>query len=315
MALWKRLFGGGQGSVPDWASFFSPAEHTAFRIEVEEYLRRHGFEYRMGDGVFWMVPPGGDAVEQFGLQNLAQVCHQVGQPGFAEVIRNHFDSMWKGRDDRDTAEALSDDLERALPYLKLRLYRAEMLERTGADLVSREVAPGLAAVLCFDLPQTVATVGPNALQSWGVSLEDLWEPALSNVRGEPGVSRTDQALAGGSTIAALTGDSFFTASRLLALEDSLDTPSSFGALVSVPHRHALLFHPIVDTRVFEAIAALLPMTRGMHAEGPGSISPELYWWRPGRIDLLPSDLTGGKLTFQPPPDFVSHVLERVAEPN
>ena len=51
----------------------------------------------------------------------------------------------------------------------------------------------------------------------------------------------------------------------------------------------------------------------MYREGPGSISPHLYWWREGRFAQLPSKVTATSVTFSPPDVFVSEVLDRLSE--
>jgi hypothetical protein len=45
----------------------------------------------------------------------------------------------------------------------------------------------------------------------------------------------------------------------------------------------------------------------MFEEGPGSLSPSLYWWRNGAFTVIPTRLQKGELTISPPPDFVDVV--------
>jgi hypothetical protein len=86
----------------------------------------------------------------------------------------------------------------------------------------------------------------------------------------------------------------------------------FGALAAAPHRHAVLYHVIRDRSAIKAINAMIPAAFGMFQEGPGSISPNLYWWQSGRLTLLPSRVTAKSIEFAPPPEFVENVLNRLA---
>ncbi len=76
-----------------------------------------------------------------------------------------------------------------------------------------------------------------------------------------------------------------------------------GAIVSVPHRHALLFHVIRDGKVVDAVNWLVPLAAAMYREGPGSISPALYWWHAGALSLLPTRFDGRQIDVAPPPEF------------
>ena len=110
--------------------------------------------------------------------------------------------------------------------------------------------------------------------------------------------------AGDLRILAFTGESYFTASHALFLEDYLRPVPEHGALLAVPHRHSVMFYPIVGTDAVHAVQTMLPAAFGMFHEGPGSISPDLYWWRRDRIVHLPSKMTAKQATFRPPEEFV-----------
>ena len=146
-----------------------------------------------------------------------------------------------------------------------------------------------------------------------MAAEDLFEIGLDNVRaeGRPEVQTFD--LDKGARFFALVGDSFFTSSHALALGEVLVPPSEHGALVTIPHRHAVLFHPIVDMKAILAINSMIPVTFGMYQEGPGSVSPNLYWWRDGALTHLPTKVTSQSITFSPPDAFVNEVLNKLPE--
>ena len=88
--------------------------------------------------------------------------------------------------------------------------------------------------------------------------------------------------------------------------------NNFGVVAAVPNRHTLLWHPIVDPSALRAIDALVVMAANLCAEGPGSISPHLYWWKDGTLATLPTRETEEHYEFVPPDDFVDEVLEKLA---
>lgn len=297
---------------PAWARFLGDGEWESFVAAVEDELRRRRWRYRLADGYVW-APWGadeadGDADEALSLLNLAQLCHAAAPEDRPQVIAGHFDALVAGHDDRVLADALAGDLAAARPYLKVRLYPKATFEADADQFVVRDVADGLCAVLCFDLPSNVVTVNAESLQRWGCTADDAWYQALANLR------RTERAEVSpveveGATLAAMSGDSFFVASNLLLLGDFLEEESRWGALAVAPNRHTLLFHPITDLAVLRAIDALVVMAARLCAEGPGSISPHLYWWRDGVLKTLPAVETEDHFEFVPPEEFVTEVLE------
>jgi hypothetical protein len=183
----------------------------------------------------------------------------------------------------------------------------------GAGLVHRVPAEGLIETLVYDLPGSVRTVPPDHVRKWGMSPEELFRLGLANVKAEPPPAKQIFDVGKGAAIQALVGDSFFTASHALFLEEHLAPPPPFGALVAVPHRHAVLYHPIENMRVIGAVNSMIPIAFGMYQEGPGSLSPGLYWWREGSLTLLPSKVSAQSISFSPPDVFVKEVLDRVPE--
>jgi hypothetical protein len=296
---------------PIWARFMPIDEWKSFLAAVEAELRRRNVAYRIDDGYVW-APWGGDRDEALSLLNLAQMCHAAGEASFPKVITAHFDALVAGRSDRALADELVGDLARARPHLKLRLYPRDTFNEQERDFVIRDIADDLCAVLCFDLPSNVVTVNAGALTRWNCSTDDVWYQALANLR------RTEHGAVedidvGGAVLRTLMGDSFFIASNLLLLSDFLPDDLPFGALAAVPNRHTLVFHPILDATALRAIDAMVVMANDMCADGPGSISPNLFWWKDGALRTLPTRETDDHYEFAPPDDFVTDVLEPLAE--
>jgi hypothetical protein len=297
---------------PRWARFLSDDEWREFVVAVETELQRRGLRYRIEDGFVW-APWGGDEDEALSLLNLAQLCHAAGPGQTPRVISGHFDALIAGRSDRVMADTLATDLTAARPYLKLRIYSKETFGEEPEQFVVRPVADDLVAVLCFDLPSNVVTVNAESLEHWGCTADDVWYQALANLRRTEHAA-VDDVDVGGAVLKAMTGDSFFVASNVLLLDDFLgDDVTPLGTLVAVPNRHTLVWHPITDMTALRAIDAMVVMASGMCAEGPGSISPNLFWWRDGVLRTLPTRETDEHYEFVPPDDFVTEVLETLAQ--
>jgi hypothetical protein len=300
---------------PRWARFMRPGEWGTFLAAVEVELRRRGWRYRLEDGYVWApwgAEPGADHDEALSLLNLAQLCHAAGQEHFPRVIQSHFDALVAGRKDRLLADTLAGDLTAARPHLKVRLYPRETFRGDAEQFIVRDVADDLCGVLCFDLPSNVVTVNAESLERWKCNPDEVWYQALANLR-RTEKAAVDNVDVGGATLRAMTGDSFFIASNLLLLGDFLEDEPEWGALAAVPNRHTLVFHPIRDASALRAIDAMVVMASGMCAEGPGSISPNLFWWRDGVLKTLPTVEAADHFEFVPPDEFVTEVLEPLAQ--
>jgi hypothetical protein len=297
---------------PGWARLIlSDEEWREFAIALAAELTRRHVHYRVDEGVLW-ARWGSEEDEALGLTNLAQLCHTSGIESFPIVIASHFDALIAGRGDRELAGQLGGDLVAARPHLKMRLYARDTFTGGTEQFVLRDVADDLTAVLCYDLPSNVVTVAADSLAKWNISRDELYYQALANQR------RTERAAiedidVGGAVVRAMTGESFFIASNLLLLGDFVSTASPFGLLAAVPNRHTLIWHAITDPSALRAIDAMVVMASNLCSEGPGSISSNLFWWKEDAIRTLPTRETDEHYEFVPHEDFVSEVIEALAE--
>jgi len=300
---------------PAWAGFFQAGQYGAFIKAVQAELARRGLSYPVnGPAGVVVLPPDPPEREPgyWGLTNLAQNCAQIPESEWPALIREHFDRMERIGSRGEYLDSLAANWEEARTLLKVRIYPADLahLEAT----VSHEPAPGLRAVLVYDFPDSTATVYPDHTSGWKIPENDLFRIALQNVEAEEEPEATPFDLPGGAKIQVLHGPSFFAASRILSLERYVSTDSPFGALVGVPTRHSLLYYPIQGLEVVPVIQAFLPLLDRLCDEGPGSITNQLYWWRYGHLNHLPSRIEGRQIHFSPPESFVSECLNRLKEP-
>lgn len=297
-------------TVPAWATFFPEAYWGHFLAMVSADLRSRRVGHTI-DG-----EAGGVRLDDgrvLGLANLAQMCHAASWDRWPSLIAHHFGVALRvtAQEDGD-AGAIARDFDRARALCKPRLWhRAAMPE--GA-FVTWDVADDLVAVLTLDLPEMLATVQQDDAARWPIGRADLWNLALTNLRAEGRFPAHTSDVGGGATVTVLDGArSYFAASHALFLEDYVGAPRG-GALVIVPRRHTVAFHRIEDARVHAALGALLGAVPRMWHEGPASISPSLYWWRPrSGLLRLPARLAGKEVDFSPPRAFLQ-MLERLPPP-
>jgi hypothetical protein len=295
------------GKAPGWAPFFSPEEWAVFVATLAGDLSVRGLEHDIDadeGSVRFAVRPGVRVPEVLGLQNIAQVCHSRPRSGWASAIRHHFDVAFDAKDGL-TADALAGDWSRARDVVKLRLYEQESVP--GVPVVTWPIADGLVAVLSFDLPDTVISVRREDRERWSIDDDALFRTALDNVKRGGPLHKGAVDIGKGTSLWVLEGtNEFFAATHALLLDEYLgDVPAPHGAVVAIPHRHVVVYHPIDDLRVVRAIQQMIASTNRMYAEGPGSISADLYWWRKGEpLVRLPCEHDAEGVRFAPPPEFV-----------
>ena len=228
-----------------------------------------------------------------------------------EVIRDHFESF--ARDAELSAQIERDlgDFEKIkaapggapLPGSGRCRPQAELIERTDLE--------GTTTVMVLDLPNTIRSLRPSEAEPWGKSPEELFAVGLRNVlEGEAPQYETIEA-GEGLVLQTASGPSHFVADRVLDLESMPGAVGRHGSLVAIPHRHALIAYPIDGIDAVQAINILLPMALGMEQEGPGSITPNVYWYTVGRFVNLPYRIEGKSIQFMPPPDF-TELLNQLA---
>ncbi len=263
----------------------TPAENQAFMTDLGAVLDARGGGWSVDDGALRLE---GHAKE-YGLTNVAQQWRES-VPGIRRgLLRDRLAAIDERHD--NPAIAPADMAALARPQL----WPMEVVEEAGDALVAREVTEDLAAVLSLDLPTSVHAVRPEDLTATGLGEDELWERALAQLDdGEP-IERT--LLDDDELVVVLVSDSHFLASRLLALEALVGAVPPHGALVGVPHRHMLVLHAIYDATVLEAVNLMAPFVVQHFEEGPGSLSPHLYWWHDGgELERLVVDDDEGSVT-------------------
>lgn len=292
-------------------SFFSVDEAAHFRAQVREAFAEHGLEVTL-----YADMATDSAGRQFGLGNLAAVCHNDdrGPRVWGELARRHAGMVLRTMDSPSALETLSPEQIRAQLYP--RVISQDSLDAQAFGY-ARSVAPGLYEVLALDLPESVMMLTDEALEPLG-EVQQLRDRALGNLRELPVEGRETVKNTGGIRFEVVLGDSFYTASRVLALDTVVRQVTGQrippdGALVAMPFRHQLAFHVIRDTTMIPSLNAMASFAASGYEDTPGAISPYVYWWRGGTLtQLSDEDEDGEGLRIVVGEEF-QELLERLVE--
>jgi hypothetical protein len=290
--------------VPEWASFFSQEEYNRFISHLEGYLKGKDVERDYEEAAFAIENEYKEKTSH-GLNNIAQQCKQAPANEWKKLITTHFDSFKQIDKFGREFEAHAHDFNYVSPFLGVRLYNKEYISSIGDDIViTRNIMDGIIAMLVFDFPHSVSNVKPEQSVLWNKSEDELFEIGISNIRSNYKTEISSHRLEG-FDIFMTEGDHFFVPNILLELQQHPSLTGTYGSLISIPHRHCALFYPIEDMQVAKAVNHFIPLTNYMYEQGPGSISPKLYWYYQNSFQLLPYELTDRSLKLMPPDDFVS----------
>ncbi|HEX2313028.1 MAG TPA: hypothetical protein VHJ17_04800 [Thermomonospora sp.] len=240
------------------------------------------------------------------MRNLRQLARLVPRDDWPALVSDHVTTIVTAIE-----EPLDlSDFELAQHLLRTRIYPAEA---DNGVLAARPFAPGLIEAVVVDTPTTVRTVTVEEMDGWPVSGDALFMLGRANVRADGPLQVEDSEL-GGVPVAVLHGWSFYAATHLAWLEEYVDI-GPYGALVVAPSRSLIVAHPIRPGAGYEATVRaareLQAQAHQAYEDGPGSLSPHLFWWRAGELTLLETRYDGEALLL--PRDFLQVLTTLTAE--
>lgn len=235
------------------------------------------------------------------LLQLAQHCHLSPRERWHDLIHQHLQTMTAHLSELAslTAEAMS------MIDLRVRLVADNPADRqVFAELCVRPFADGIVEVLAVDVPDAIRLVPRREIDELGWDLDEAWSSAWAQTEALEQPDEVNVIDVGGADVVHIFGHRVFNASLVRQIEDVVGTIGPDGAIVSIPHSHSVLVHVIEDTTVVTALNALIPITRQVHRHGPGSVSPQLYWWRGGELTCIPTYFAPDGVEVYPSPELV-----------
>lgn len=289
--------------VPEWAAFFSPERFDIYFERVEKWLDGLGRPYMISreDGSYRLYE--GTSARVYGLVNLAQVCNQTPLDDWDSVIASFLGQLAN----QNEAEELPKDFEEVRPILRVRMFANESLE-PGA-LVKLPVADEFMTCLAVDLPDKVVTVNRDQAVIYRLGSEELFRIALENVRTKVEFEREEIPATDLASITVFQGNDYFVASLALVLDEIEGPAPELGRFVAVPNRHVAMTAPIVDAASMAVLGLMVHAARGMFRDGPGSITPYVFWVHGGRWTRLDIELSEEGVGVQGPESFIETVLD------
>ena len=296
--------------IPDWALSLGANGYRSFIGLIESYFTSRQMKIVTDTDAGLIKPELGSMPfsSTFGLQNIAQICQHSDRYRWSDLIRSHFDSIFEVGANESALSVPMSDFASVRTRLRSRLYPVDVVNH-ATEVVYRSGPEGTLEVLAIDLPTTVRTVSKSEVDGWGLSTDDLFNIGQHNLRHAGLLNGNSVQLDEGIAITLFSGDAFYAASHALIIDAYLPRENPHGILVGIPKRDVLLMHTIRNVGAMEAAVAMLQVIIGMHQDGPGSISPFLYWHLDGEYVTLPYELTGKSLRFQPTAEFVELIDE------
>ncbi len=177
--------------------------------------------------------------------------------------------------------------------LRVRLVPSSPIdEALLAGIGARPYTQDLAAVPVLVGHGGLRTLTADEVEQIGWDAEEAWESAWEQTADLERPDEIDSVSIAGTEVVHVFGASALTASLVPSLERQVGPLGRDGALVGLPCDHTVLVHPIDGATSRQVIGSLVPIVRRMHADGPGSLSPQLYWWRNGALTWIPTVFGG-----------------------
>jgi serine/threonine protein kinase len=204
------------------------------------------------------------------------------------------------------------DFDLAKNQLRTRIYPAEI---DNGLIAARPFAPGLIEAVVVDTPTTVRTVTLAEAEGWPVAQDRLFELGRANVRGD-GPLQCEEQEVGDVRLSVLHGWTFYAATHVIWLNEYMDL-GPYGALVVMPSRSMIIAYPIRNKtgaaygETVRAATELQVQAQHGYEDGPGSLSPHLFWWRSSGLTLLETRFKGDSLVL--PRDFLATLSHLTAE--
>lgn len=285
--------------------YLTAAQGARLRSLVRQAFAERGIEVTL-------LPDRVEAVGggQYGLTNIAAACNASPAKEWPSIVAWHVETVLRAL----AAPAIADlDDEAVLGHVFVRVMGMSAFPDLSSFGYRRELGGDLVELLALDSEHSVSLLLDGDVERFGV--DALRHAGLENLLGEPFGHCERIDVEPDASFRCLLGDSVYTASRLLTMDDVLrrttgHVEAPYGVLACVPNRHQLAFHVLTDAAVLAVLPAMARFAVDGFSDGVGPVSPYLYWHRSGTLSQLSQIDAGGDLRIEVADDF-AEVLQRI----
>lgn len=290
-------------------SFMSKEEQLQFQDEISRYFQdKYDFIIEFDHGLI-----KDEEGTMYGLDNVAQHYHQTdGAKGKRSVIKDHFDTILKSKKENEEILEKIDDYSKIKKYLTVRVYPSDYSSGNHEFVHYKHEIQGFNTVLTLDLPSTVFSIKKNQIKKWNIDKEELFNTGFENTFKKYPVDRSRGEVDKEVFVEILNGENLFVATQIYNLSNYKNILGEYGSLMIVPNRHTVMIFPINDHKVLQAMSKLGLIATKMFEEGPGSITPNLYWYQDNNFTNIPYELDEKSFQLHPPREFLD-VLNKIPE--
>ncbi|GEM_PF-731927 len=251
-------------------------EYCATRIDrgftlVEE---NHHWSVKTADG------SGG------GLMNLAQLCLSHPREEWPRLIDGHFKALEVSETQKVTRGNEARVYEKVAERLMVRIDCVSKMY-PGLKIPGRTALDDLFEYIVIDYPENIESLAENLLQIWNKSLDEVFLKALANTARDAPFPFTKEEVEG-APVYFVCNDSFYTATHWRFLDRYPESAGKFGRIFALPNRHTLMYIPVENRDAIAAFHRMIQFIQTRYLNGPGSITPTVYWEKDGTVLAIPS---------------------------
>ncbi|MFD0361375.1 hypothetical protein ACFQZZ_07940 [Nocardia sp. GCM10030253] len=276
---------------------------------VVAIVQDHGYSCTIESDTV-MLSGSGVSDWELSLDNLRRKVAPEPEDQWPALVADHLSTMFAELDVTATAPLDMADLDRIRPLLRARMYPEDM-EDVGIPVVSRTLAPGLAQRVVIDQVNTMVSVTYDRLSHWRIQEQDLFEIAEDNTH-DDGLLTVEDLEVEDERILGLYGSADYASAHARWLGE-YPVVGRWGAAFVVPCEGTVFIHPLDGMDAYVSVGTLANMAMVTHAERPSPVSPSVYWWHDGIIELA-ADVrkSGDELELHVSAEF-QEVMEQIAE--
>ncbi len=291
-------------SLPAWAAHFQTVDDVnEFERLVDAYFRKRNIAAFVHEGIAHRIGDDGKPNgHQSGLTKVSQMCSASERWEWSGLIAAHFDTL--DRAGRNQAE--SDPKFKSYDWCESRLV-TRLIQPIDGDVTPkwhcRQDFEGLVTYLALDMGETFCSVLTENTKDWPGTVEQWFQIAEANARRIAPATHAVESLPDELELHLIQ-----TADHVAAWSKALDQFSqifgTFGAFVSMPTSSLIVALPIHGVDAIGHLQSFISITMGLDRDGPGSISPYVYWVKDDVWHKFEIVVDGQSVRITPPDAFV-----------